>query len=215
MENLKKTWQEVTIAMYQELNDVQADNDITLFVERVAILADCDPESIRQMSVPEFRKLQQDLEFLHTEVNADVEIKFELDGKRYGMIPQLDFITAGEWIDAESWKEKPIENMHLYAALLYRPITKENEDGTYEIEAHKAQGFMERAELFRNKMSIAKIHGTVLFFSTLGITLIPILAESSTAELKVMNQILKTTQTQTLTKKQKQQRSKKTGVFTT
>lgn len=214
MENIKKTWQEVTIEMYQELNNIQSDNEATIFIERVAVLADCDPEDIRQMSVPNFRKLQEDLKFLQTEVPADVEPKFEMNGVKYGMIPQLNFITAGEWIDAETWKEQPIDNMHLYAALLYRPVTKENADGTYEIEPHKPQGFLERAELFKKEMSIAKIHGTVLFFSTLGITLMPILAEYSTIELTEMQKILKMKQTQTATKKQKPQSSKKTGEST-
>lgn len=211
MNEIKTKWEDVTIEMYQELNTIQSDNEATLFIERVAVLADCDPEDIRQMSISKFRELQERLTFLQQEVPAIVDTKLEIDGVKYGMIPQLNFITAGEWIDAENWKEQPIDNIHLYAALLYRPITKENADGSYEIEPHKPNGFLERAELFKKKLSITNIHGTVLFFSTLGIQLMPILAEYSTGELKWMKEDMKTMQTQQATKKQKQQSSKKTG----
>lgn len=211
MNQIKTKWEEVTIEMYQELNNIQSENEATLFIERVAVLADCDPEEIRQMSISKFRELQQKLTFLQEEVPAVVDTKLEVDGVKYGMIPQLNFITAGEWIDAENWKDQPIDNIHLYAALLYRPITKENPDGTYEIEPHKSQGFIERSELFKKRLSITNIHGTVLFFSTLGIQLMPILAEYSTGELKWMKEDLKMMQTQQATKKPKQRSSKKTG----
>lgn len=211
MNNLKTKWEDVTIEMYQELNNIQSDNEATLFIERVAVLADCDPEDIRQMSISKFRQLQEKLTFLQQEVPAVVENILEIDGVKYGMIPQLNFITAGEWVDAENWKEQPIDNIHLYAALLYRPVTKELKNGSYEIEPHKSSGFVERSELFKKRLSIVNIHGTVLFFSTLGIQLMPILAEYSTGELKWMKEDMKTMQTQQATKKQNKQSSKKTG----
>jgi hypothetical protein len=92
------------------------------------------------------------------------------------MIPQLDFITTGEWMDAETWKDDSVNNIHLYAALLYRPIIKEDGD-LYEIEPHKSSGFVERANLFKEKLPITMIHGTVLFFSTIATDYIKILGD--------------------------------------
>ena len=176
MNEIKKSWDDVTIGQWIELSQIQTDSPITEIIEQVSILADMDPTEIRAMSMTEFRKLQEDIKFIHTSPKPDVKTKFELDGKWYGMIPQLDFITTGEWMDAETWKDDSVNNIHLYAALLYRPIIKEDGD-LYEIEPHKSTGFVERANLFKDRLSITMIHGTVLFFSTIATEYIKILGD--------------------------------------
>lgn len=206
-----KTWDEISIDTFQELKNIQSDNDMTLLVERLAIMADCDPEEIRKLTIPEFKKLQEGLQFITSDIPIRVDTIFELEGQEYGMIPQLDFITAGEWIDAENWKGEPESNIHFYAALLYRPVTLKRPDGSYEIEPHKPQGFMARANLFKSKLPITRIHGTVLFFSSLGITLMPILADFSTSELTQIQKTMKTKQTQTAMKTRKEKPFKKGG----
>lgn len=160
-----KSWKDVTIEMWQELSLVESDFAITKFIEQLAIVTDKDPEDIRAMKPNDFFTFKEEHSFLHTPPENKVTTKFELDGKLYGIIPNLQFITAGEWIDAETWKEKSVENMHLFAALLFRPVVKEEGD-YYEIEPHQSKGFLQRAELFRKKLSIEVIHGSVIFFST-------------------------------------------------
>jgi hypothetical protein len=208
--NLKKSWDDVTIGMWQELSLIDTQSEITRFIEQISILTDADPEEIRRMSMTDFSKFRTEVAFIETSPTPDVKIKFEIDGKKYGMIPQLDFITAGEWIDAETWKDDSVANIHLYAALLYRPITKE-EGESYEIEPHKPGGFMERSELFRDKLSITIIHGAVLFFSSIAIDFTRILADYSASQVKGIVKTTKTTQTQTATKKRKPKRSKSSG----
>jgi hypothetical protein len=189
-----KTWDDVTIGMWQELNAIETDSEVTRIIEQISILTDVDPAEIRKLKMREFAQMQSEASFIYTQPKAEVTIKFEIDGKRYGMIPQLDFITTGEWMDAENWKDRPIENLHLYAALLYRPIISEDGED-YKIEDHKSDGFMKRAELFRNKLSINVIHGAVLFFSSSAIGFTEILVdylnqEMQTELLTKKNQIL-------------------------
>ena len=202
VKNLKKSWDDVTIGMWQELSLIDSQSEITKFIEQISILTDADPEEIRRMSMTEFNKFRSEVSFIETTPTPDVKIKFEIDGKKYGMIPQLDFITAGEWIDAETWKDDSVGNIHLYAALLYRPIIKEEGD-YYEIEPHKPGGFMERSELFRDRLSIATIHGVVLFFSSIAIDFTKILADYSGSQMKDLMTTTKKTRTRTATKKQK------------
>ena len=209
MNEIKKSWNDVTIGMWQEINQIQTDSPITEMIEQISVLADMDPEQIRAMSMTEFRKFQDDITFMQQAPTAEVTLKFEIDGVKYGMIPQLDFISTGEWMDAESWKEDSVNNIHLYAALLYRPITKDGE--VYEIETHKSSGFMERANLFKERLSITTIHGAVLFFSSSAIEFTKILEDYLTASTPQTQMTLKTNQTQTLTKKRKQKPSKETG----
>ena len=210
MNEIKKSWDDVTIGMWQELSLIESDSEVTKEIEKVSILMDMDPVVVRNMSMNEFRKLQQQIEFTSASPKAEVTLKFELDGVKYGMIPQLDFISAGEWADAENWKDKSVENIHLYAALLYRPITKESGD-MYEIEPHKPSGFIERSNLFRDKLSITFIHGSVLFFSASAIEFTKILADYLTEQAKEEQSLMKKSQTQTHTKTHKQKPFKKTG----
>ena len=60
---------------------------------------------------------------------------FEYNGKKWGFIPNLNEITAGEYIDAESYIGD-WSNMHKALAVLYRPITKESR-GWYLIEPYE------------------------------------------------------------------------------
>ena len=49
--------------------------------------------------------------------------RFELDGIEYGFIPNLDTITAAEWIDIDTY-QKDDDNIHRLLSILYRPIVK-------------------------------------------------------------------------------------------
>lgn len=207
----QRSWDDVTIAMWIELNQVDTESSITKEIEEVAILTDTDPSELRSIPMAEFREIQQSVNFKHTPPKPEVTLKFDIDGKRYGMIPQLDFITTGEWMDAETWKEDAISNIHLYAALLYRPIIKE-EGEVYEIEPHKSSGFIERANLFKDRLSITVIHGTVLFFSTIATEYIKILGDY--LESLENQSSMKMNPTQTPTKTLKRKPSKKTGEST-
>lgn len=196
-----QSWDEIPIKVWKEMNEVQSEYESTKTIERMSIITDIDPEEIRALSFTEFGKFQQKLSFLNSSITNEVKTTFVLGNKEYGMIPHLDLITAGEWIDAENWKEKPVDNIHLYAALIYRPITTKNDDGTYEIEPHTVQGFMSRAERFNNELPITTIYGSVLFFSTLGIVSMENITEYLVQLQPKKPKKTKTTQTRTRTKK--------------
>lgn len=188
---IAQDWKEVTIEMYQELNLIERENEIATIIERISVLADTDPESIRQLPIPEFKKLTEQIEWVTKKPEPDLNYRFELDGKRYGIIPDLNFISTGEWADIENWKDDSIANLHLICALIYRPITKEDGD-EWEIEPHKPHGFMKRAELFRKKLTIDHVFGAVLFFSASGMKFIEIIADYLEDEAKAVKKTQKT-----------------------
>jgi len=49
--------------------------------------------------------------------------RFELDGVEYGFIPNLDTITAAEWIDIDNYQREQ-KDIHRLLSILYRPIVK-------------------------------------------------------------------------------------------
>jgi hypothetical protein len=158
------SWADVSIGQYQEIMSIQTTNKISKFIESISILLDCDPQVIRDMNMSQYNKLVADAQFLAKQPESVIEKIIEIDGKRYGMIPDMTLIDAGVFIDAEQFKEESIENLHYLTALVYRPIVKEEGD-EYEIDKHKAEGFEKRANLFKEKVSVEMVMGAVLFFS--------------------------------------------------
>jgi len=209
------SWNEVTIGQYQDIMLIQSENPITRFIESVSIVLDCDPQELRDLPFSEYQELQKKMEFLQHEPVREVENIIEIDGKRYGLEPDMSLITAGVFIDAEQFKQDPVVNLHNTLALIYRPIIKEDGD-EYEIEPHQAKGFEKRANLFKSRLSIEVVLGTVLFFSLLGMELsintLQSFIETTYQEAETQ---MTMTQTQALTKKSKRKPSTKTTDSTT
>ena len=205
-----ESWADITIGQYQEMMLIETENEITKFVETVAICLDIDPAEIRTLSLSDFRELQTKMSFISKDPDPQVINKFEIDGVEYGLIPDMSIISAGEFIDAEQFKIEPMTNLHFIVALIFRPITKNLPDGSYEIELHKAQGFEKRANLFRDKVSIEVVLGAVLFFSLSATELSTSFLDSLLQKMN-LNQVAKTTKmkkTRTPTKPRKPKRSK-------
>tara|TARA_R110000751_G_scaffold188573_2_gene294557 strand:- start:365 stop:982 length:618 start_codon:yes stop_codon:yes gene_type:complete len=63
--------------------------------------------------------------------------RFTLNGIEFGFIPNLDEMTAGEYIDLTSSSVNP-ETLHKTMAILFRPITDRDGFGSYNIEPYTA-----------------------------------------------------------------------------
>lgn len=205
-----ESWADITIGQYQEIMSIQTDNDLTRFIESMAICLDIDPQDIRNLPYKDYKSLQERFQFISQQPQSDISYRFDIDGKRFGLMRDMNLMTAGLFIDAEEFKKDPIANLHNTVALIYRPIISETEDD-WTIEPHKSEGFERRANLFKEKLSITTVMGAVLFFSLLGM-------EYSISSLesfqKMYSQVEKKTKkktTQTPTKKAKRNRSTKTG----
>ncbi len=197
------SWSDITVGQYQEIMLVESENEIRRFIEQVAIVLDMDPEDIRNLPIAEYQTLRKNMNFLKEDPEHTVVNKFEIDGVKYGLEPDLSLITAGVFIDAEQFQQEPTVNLHNTLALIYRPIIKEEGD-KYEIEPHKARGFEARAQLFKEKLTIDVVLGTVLFFSIIGTRLSIAFLESFNEEvLTTTAQTMKMTTTLAPTKKQK------------
>ena len=214
---MKSNWSMITIGDYQEIVNVDAETEISKAVQLVSILSDKDSEEIRKAPLGDFYKWMENIKFISTSPDADFNKTFELDGVRYGMIPDLNYISTGEWLDCENWKEKAIDNLHMYAALLFRPVTRYVDDTDYDIEEHKTNGFERRANLFRENVSINKVYGAQVFFSLFGLEFLQILGDSLMNQEKKMKKKTptKTKTTRPHSKTNKKKPSKRPGPGTT
>jgi len=213
------SWADITVGQYQEMMMVQSENPISKFIEQISIALDCDPYDIRKMPYSQYDKIKEKMKFISIEPSTEVISYFEIDRQFYGIEPDMTLIETGVFIDGEQFRQDPIANLHNTLALIFRPIITPLVDGKptedYKIQTHEAKGFEKRAQLFKQKVSIETVLGSVLFFSTLLATYSTLSLESLIETMKAELKPTKTKKTQTPTKKRKQKHSIKDGDSTT
>ena len=99
-------------------------------------------------------------------VNTQLIKRVSLEGKKYGINPDLQNISTGEFMDIDTYCKDLDENLHLVMAILYREVV--NESGSkYSIKPYEANT-RERAELFKKKMPASVAQSCLVFFYNLG-----------------------------------------------
>lgn len=103
---------------------------------------------------------------------------FKVKGQEFGMIPNLDEMSMGEYIDLDTfigdWQD-----MHKAMAVLYRPIANKIKD-KYTIHDYTASGDTEELMQY---MPLGVVFGAVVFFYRLGIELLKAFQASLTEEV--------------------------------
>lgn len=107
-------------------------------------------KEIKEISLQIRDVLKQEPRFIH---------KFNHDGVKYGFIPNLDDITAGEYIDLDKYMSD--ESTLLNAmSVLYRPITK-SIGSSYIIEPYESS---EKYKHIMENVSLEVLLGAQVFF---------------------------------------------------
>ena len=96
-------------------------------------------------------------------VPSKFQQRFKLNGIEYGLIPNLNEISQGEYIDLTTLGSD-MDEMNKVMAILFRPIVKEDSFGNYSVEAYR--DITERSnEMLNCPMHI--VNGSLLFFLNL------------------------------------------------
>jgi hypothetical protein len=130
-------------------------------LERVSACSGKSVAQLRKMPQKLLEAAGEHIDNLLTQETARFEKVLEMDGKRFGFIPDWDAFTAGEWIDLETYLDDFWKNAHKVMAILYREVTYELGE-SYEIKKYTAK---EDASAFE-EMPADLVSGTLLFFWT-------------------------------------------------
>ena len=152
---LPHKWSDLTLGELQVI--MTSENQI----ERLSVCTGKSEDKLRAMPQKLIQAATAHLDNLLTQETARHEKVVEIDGKRFGFIPNWDDFTAGEWIDMENHLEDFWKNAHKITALLYREVTYELGD-KYEVKKYTAK---EDASIFE-EMGADLISGMLLFFWT-------------------------------------------------
>lgn len=165
--NVPESLKEITLSQYKDFlkcsEDIEGDFLKQRMVEKFCRIPLAEVLLIKLSSVNE---IVNDLNLMF-EGEQPLQTTFKLGSAKFGMIPNLDDMSFGEYIDLDTnitdW-----ETMNKAMAVLFRPIISEI-DGKYEIEPYNGSATYSEVMLFA---PIDVVLGAVVFFYRLGNALI-------------------------------------------
>ena len=135
------------------MKESQDENFIQLAM--VTVFCDVSVDFAKNIVAKDFTEIVNDITKVLSEQPRFIQ-RFIHEGKEYGFIPNLDEITAGEYIDLESFLRDE-ETYNKAMSVLYRPILKQRGD-LYNIEEYKGS----HTEF--NTLNLEIVLGSMLFF---------------------------------------------------
>lgn len=135
------------------MKESQDENFIQLAM--VTVFCDISVEDAKNIVAKDFTEIVNDITKVLSQQPRFIQ-RFIHDGKEYGFIPNLDEITAGEYIDLESFLRDE-ETYNKAMSVLYRPILNKRKD-LYNIDEYKGS----HTEF--NTLNLEIVLGSMLFF---------------------------------------------------
>lgn len=135
------------------MKESQDENFIQLAM--VTVFCDVSVDFAKNIVAKDFTEIVNDITKVLSQQPRFIQ-RFIHDGKEYGFIPNLDEITAGEYIDLESFLRDE-ETYNKAMSVLYRPIINKRKD-LYNIEEYKGS----HTEF--NTLNLEIVLGSMLFF---------------------------------------------------
>jgi hypothetical protein len=155
---------EIKLSQYQKFLSIVKENEESDFLNHKMVQIFCDID----LSVVDAMKQKDVKDAVNTIGNLFKQLpplqqKFEMNGTTFGFIPNLDDMSAGEYMDLDgyitNWDE-----MHKAMAVLYRPIKQKLGD-KYLIEDY--EGTDKYSELMKDA-PLNVVIGAMVFFWHLG-----------------------------------------------
>ena len=140
MENIKKSWRDVTINKYYELKAAleEAEAEYEKAVKRIAFVYDMSEDDVWNLDIATFRSYNAETSWMD-KFDIDDKIKFktiELDGVKYNVDTNLQKFTVAQYVDFQTFfpkmKTEPKYMGNVLACFLI-PVGKKYADG-YDIQ---------------------------------------------------------------------------------
>jgi len=151
---------EVTLEQYQKftkLNTEENEDSSFLMHKTVEIFCNLNLQDIAKVKFTYVQEILNDINNLF-EKKQDLIPTFVHRGVEYGLIPKLDDMTLGEYVDLDEnftdW-----DNMHKAMTVLYRPVTLHKGD-RYQIEDYNG---LDNAETMK-QIPLDVVMGCMFFF---------------------------------------------------
>jgi len=151
---------DITLEQYQRfalINTEEQDKEFFMF-KTIEIFCGVDIALVSKMRLKDAESISNEvLEVLQQ--NVPFTNKFELEGVKYGFIPDLQAISLGEFIDLEEGLSKD-KDFHKAASVMFRPIVKEFGE-LYTIDGYEAST---EAHHIMKQAPVGIISAAIVFF---------------------------------------------------
>ena len=184
------SWSEVNLEMWTKLIASETGSKTKEAEEIVTALSDIPKKLVNELAIRDVAIIMSKIAELQSEQDTILKKVIEIDGIEYGMHPDLDLITLGEYADIESFIKAGLEkNMPEIIAVLFRPVT-ERKGEAYTIEAYDGNITIRAEEM--KKMSSEQVENALRFFFVLGKELLKILPSFLLEQTQEMTKQLQT-----------------------
>lgn len=155
---------EVTLKQYQKFLKIADENEDSEFLHHKMIEIFCGA-SLKIVPQIKYKDILDITKVLTDMFNQEHKFHktFKLGGVEFGFIPNLEDITAGEYMDLDNYIND-LKDLHKAMAVMYRPVTSKLA-GMYSIEPYL--GSETYSELMKNA-PLSVVLGARVFFYHLG-----------------------------------------------
>ena len=156
---------EISLKQYQKFLKLQESNEDSYFLQckMIEIFCNLDAKSVRLLKISDADRVVDIINNMF-EAKPDLIRTFKIGGVEYGIIPDLDEISLGEYIDLDTYIGD-WQNMQIAMNVLYRPISKKIGD-KYLINEYALDAKQKLEEI---PMDV--VLGSIFFLWNLGIDL--------------------------------------------
>jgi len=156
---------EISLKQYQKFLKIQETNDDSYFLQckMIEIFCNLDAKSARLLKLTDADRIVEIVNNMFEDKPSLIRT-FKIGGVEYGIIPDLDEMSLGEYIDLDTYIGD-WENMQIAMNVLYRPISKKIGD-KYLINEYTLDA---KEKLEEIPMDI--VLGSIFFLYNLGIDL--------------------------------------------
>tara|TARA_R110000744_G_scaffold351162_1_gene456947 strand:- start:58 stop:699 length:642 start_codon:yes stop_codon:yes gene_type:complete len=160
--NLIDSWSEVTLEKWLKVIELETGSKTKEAEETIAAFSDIPKQLIKELRIKDVAVIMSQIAELQGEQDTVLKKVFEIDGVEYGMHPNLDSLTLGEYADIETFIKNGIESsLPELMAVLFRPI-KEKNGLAYTIAAYDGEIAIRAEEM--KKMSAEQVQSALVFF---------------------------------------------------
>lgn len=120
---LPKSWNEVTVNQWVELNSIDPNEFNSVFLhtlECLSILSDTDPEELEDISPEQMIDIASKVSFIKREPSNKPK-----QAVKGFMLKPLDALTLGEFIDLEYYISQSVQNFTLLLSILYKQYKRD------------------------------------------------------------------------------------------
>tara|TARA_R110000851_G_scaffold187270_1_gene336763 strand:- start:11 stop:664 length:654 start_codon:yes stop_codon:yes gene_type:complete len=156
---------EISLKQYKKFLKIQESNEDSYFLQckMIEIFCNLDAKSVRLLKLTDADRVVQILNKMF-EAKPQLIRTFKLGNIEYGIIPSLDEISLGEYVDLDTYMGD-WQNMQIAMNVLYRPI-KERIGDKYLIKEYDVE-----SKDILEEIPMDVVFGSIFFLYNLGIDL--------------------------------------------